>query len=157
MQYKIEWMEKKQISGKDIIEASLSGEGVTPSEKVTIWKTDTKGEEFPGFDGLMPGHMVDGNLWSKPGSNFKTLYPAKDKKAGGGGAFKAQQIEKVMDRKEKSIAQAQDRSAWMWAKTNASTLLASAETIKGRGNEDISLIVLDLATKIYNGEPTEPF
>lgn len=110
-QYKIEWMEKKQISGKDIIEASLSGEGVTPAEKVTIWKTDTKGEEFPGFDEIMPGHTVEGNLWSKPGSNFKTLYPVKEKKTGNGN-FRAQLMEKAQDRKETSIAKAQDNKEW---------------------------------------------
>lgn len=112
MQYKIEWMEKKQISGKDIIEASLSGEGVTPAEKVTIWKTDTKGEEFPGFDDLSPGHTVEGNLWSKPGSNFKTLYPAKEKRAKGNSNFRTEQIEKAQGRKAEFIEKAQDNKDW---------------------------------------------
>jgi hypothetical protein len=69
---------------------------------------------------------------------------------------KANLISEAQQRKEQSIAAAQDRTAWMWAKNNASELLAGTFTSEV-SNSYITECVIELATKIYNGEPTEPF
>jgi len=71
---------------------------------------------------------------------------------------KSDMIGQAQERKEQSIARAQDRSAWMWAKTNASTLLSlMPEALKGKNSDAIADMVVTLATKIYNGEPLVPF
>lgn len=72
---------------------------------------------------------------------------------------KADSIAMSQDKKAQNIAQAQDRSAWMWAKNNASSLIANQKpsAMDIRSLDEIADMVLDLATKIYNGEPTSPF
>ena len=62
-----------------------------------------------------------------------------------------------MAKKEEAIHKAQDRSAWMWARTSAATLIANHPSYKDMQPSIISDAVIKLATKIYNGEPTEPF
>lgn len=72
---------------------------------------------------------------------------------------KAGMISEAQDVKAQNIRAAQDRSAWMWAKTNASTLIAnSVGMMEDLDSLDrISQAVEELATKIYNSEPTTPF
>lgn len=109
-------------------------------------------EDVDTFDAVQNGATIEGEITTgQYGKNFVKA------KAVAGSNFKTQQIEKAMDKKADQIAKAQDRSAWMWAKINASTLLAQNNLAKTAGIQELADVVLELATKIYNGEPTEPF
>lgn len=120
--------------------------------KVNMWSN------YPDFSNVNEGSVItakmvkDGNYWN--------LQPDEAQKPRGGAstAFKSAQIAEAQEKKAQSIAQAQDKSAWMWAKNNASTLLAADPgRINGMDKDEIIEWVIDLATKIYNSEPLEPF
>jgi len=159
MKYNIEWLEKKN---PEWYVMNLKGEDGTSVKEVSVNKINKKGEAFPNFDAIMNGGDVEGELWSsgagknylfapKPQTNRK---PNMDRIMEKKGTL----IAESQQRKEKSILAAQDRSAWMWAKTNASSIIASPAYIeKGLTIPELEDRVLKLATLIYNGEPTEPF
>lgn len=117
---------------------------------------------FPNFANLKVGDEVEGELKSKDYQG-KVSFTLEVPKQASGGNFRrsggnTEAIKEAQANKAKSIAEAQDRSAWMWAKTNASTILQNADgRFAGKSNEEIANEIIDLATKIYNGEPTEPF
>lgn len=123
--------------------------------KTTLMAPDGTNETINLFDMVVEGAKLNGEIYTndKGYRNFKSAQKAA------GGAFrdnqKAAVIEKAMDKKNQNIAAAQDRSAWMWAKTNASTLLQGQ--LNGLDIFEIRDKVIELATYIYNGEPTEPF
>lgn len=148
--YKISWCEKKTTTtGKAYIKATLEGvEG-----QVSIWS------DFPNFANIMPGSSIVGDL-KKNDKGYLTLYPPKANNGGASrgqyGGFKNQQVKELMQDKARNIEAAQDRSAWMWAKNDASTLLAN-KTTQYASLEDMADSVIRLATLIYNGEPIEPF
>lgn len=125
---------------------------------VSATLTDEQGVEFAGINAFN-GEFNVSDTWFgelvKNGNYYNLVSP----KQSAGNNFKTATIEKAMDKKAQNIAQAQDRSAWMWAKTNASTLLAgSMNSINGTlDNQLIASKVIHLATLIYNGEPFEPF
>lgn len=77
-------------------------------EDVTIWKTDSKGVEFPNFDNLKEGDTIEANFWRNPTSGKASLYPIKDKPSG---AYKPKQteIKKAMEDKRVGIEMSQDR------------------------------------------------
>lgn len=156
MQFKIEWCEKKN---PDWIMATVTDLRGEQTENVSVNRTNKKGEVFPDFDKIMTGHTIEAELWisgtnkaylfapkAKTGGNRPNMDRIMDKKAGN--------IAEAQTRKEQSISEAQDRSAWMWAKNNASILLGTSLSLES--NDTISKAVIELATKIYNGEPTEP-
>ena len=149
MIYKIDWMEKKS---DDWIVATLL-EGTIKHSDVSINRTNKKGEVFPLFDNIQAGREVEGaEIWvSQTGKKY--LFALS--KPRGNPNYKSNQIAKAQDNKAQQIAKAQDRSAWMWAKTNACTLYG--DSMKDYGVEVIAENILTLATKIYNGEPVEPF
>lgn len=156
--FKVEWLEVKSPEWKV---ATLSDEKGTQYTDVSINAVSKKGEPFPNFENISLETPVIGVLWTSP-SGKHYLFPPKANvghSRASGGAFKTEQIKEAQASKARSIAEAQDRSAWMWAKTNAATILAGTERFKDPllTNKQISDIVIDLATKIYNGEPTEPF
>ncbi len=106
--YTVDWVEKKSIAGgKELIEATLQGVGT-----VTIWKLDKDNKEFPGFDAIMPGGKVSGNIWKNPTNGKMTLYPPKPAAAPGGFRRPAgptreerkEDIKEAQERKEDSIA-----------------------------------------------------
>lgn len=155
----IEWSEKKVTStGKEKIDATLKDEAGVTTDKVTIWS------DFPNFAGLMTGGSVEGDL--VPAKDPKwgpTLYPPKPVATNVGyprrsGGANTVAIQEAQETKARNIEQAQDRSAWMWAKNNASQLISSTNYI-GRNLDSQQMVdlVLEIATKIYNGEPLEPF
>lgn len=110
MQYKIDWCEKKNIAklGKDVLECNLIDPMGDKHERVTIWN------DFPGFNDLMNGGAVEGEISKKMNGQYeqKTLYPMRPQAPQGGsrGAGmaklvekKAEAIEKAQDRKEDGI------------------------------------------------------
>lgn len=157
--FKVNWMAKKS---EDWIVAALIDEGGTEFKEVSINRTNKKGEVFPNFDGIMPGTEIEGNMWtSDAGKHY--LFAPKPQRAGGRSFSKSKEVVegqlKVQEEISKNVAKAQDRTAWMWAKNNAATLIAATSTIKESGfdSQGIADAVIELATKIYNGEPTDPF
>lgn len=164
-QYKVNWMEnKKSKDGKEYIKATLDSE-TNERFEASVWP------DFSQYSKMAPGatvegvirvkgeykNLVDGNLGPKPES-LRHGAPR-----GQYGGFKTQQVKELMQDKNRNIEAAQDRSAWMWAKTNAAQLLAGKSNADMKIKSDlmtlegISDAVLNLATLIYNGEPTEPF
>ena len=157
MLIKIEWSEvKTTATGKEYKKVSFkdaSGAMIDAS----VW-SDT-----PFYAQIAPGSEIEAEVRKSADGKYTNLVMANQGSTGGNRgagltAMKTAQIEKAMDKKAGQIAQAQDRSAWMWAKTNASTLLAAKEGhLVGKTIQNISQDVILLATLIYNGEPTEPF
>ena len=154
-EYNVKWMERKETStGKSYIKATLEGVDGT----VSIWS------DFLNFANIAPGSNVTGEL-KKNDKGYLNLYPPKAERPqvgtfrGQSGGFKTAQAKELMQDKNNNIKEAQDRSAWMWAKTNASTLIAGWKgALDGKISVDeISEMVIRLATQIYNGEPIEPF
>lgn len=142
--------------------ATLQNEAGATFPDVSINAVSKKGEPFPNFANLAEGQEVDGILWESPKGPWY-LFPPKpvnsSPRGSGGstGAYKTKQITEAMDTKARNIAEAQDRSAWMWSKTNAATLLAGHDSIRGVTPNGIVDIMIGMATKIYNAEPIEPF
>lgn len=152
MKYKIEWFENvTTATGKNYAKVTLKDEQGN-DENVSIWS------DFPGFNELRLGGEVEGYI--KVNGQYKNLAPSSPspRKPNMDRVMekKANLIGEAQDRKERSIHAAQDRSAWMWAKTNASTLIANHIDFKFIPADQIAEQVIQLATKIYNGEPTEP-
>lgn len=148
MKYIIEWCE--------VIKEGTGAKGPWKLTKMTLKdEAGAEHESITTFDDVAPGQTIEGNIVLDGNyKNFKkdnARKPNMDRVMEKKGAM----ISEAQDVKAKNIAAAQDRSAWMWAKNNASTLYG--DSLYNRPNEDIALLVLDLATKIYNGEPTEPF
>ncbi len=126
MTYTIDWMEVKKEGWIVATIREIVEQGVT-YENVSINKIDKKGRAFPGFDQLMPGGQVHGNIWQSPTGKYTLFAPDEPKPspaaaptqpgsttyrppAGGGnrGVAAAQQrkaegIEKAQDRKETGI------------------------------------------------------
>lgn len=114
MKLKINWLEKKN---NDWIVANLLQEDGTEIKEVSINRTAKNGQVFPNFDGLAPSLDIEGELWqSQAGKNY--LFAPKPKLEApefikkGNGAYKTQQIEKSMERKESSITKFQDNKEW---------------------------------------------
>lgn len=111
------------------------------------------------FANIKQGYTINGTM-EKKGDYWDISFAGAEKRAGG--AYKAVQkadIAEAQAVKAKNIAQAQDRSAWMWAKTNATTIVSSPNLRDGETStaEEMVEKVIELATKIYNAEPLEPF
>lgn len=78
MQYTIDWMEKKQVAGKNIYRATLKDISGRIEEDITIW------QDFPGFADLSPGARIEGDVVSKQNGKYvnKSLYPPRNAKPG---------------------------------------------------------------------------
>lgn len=107
MRYKIAWIEQKSTKdGKPKAEATLVGE--TESEnatgvKVTIWG------DFPNYGAIVNGGMIEGEIVpSRDPKYLPSLKPSVSPKMASRGNFKAEQVERVMDKKNASISQFQD-------------------------------------------------
>lgn len=105
MKYQIDWSEQKTTStGKKMLKATLK-EMEVPNlihEDVAIW------DSFPGFDGLMTGHIVEGDIVSKQNGQYvnKSLYAPKVAATGQNRASGA--ISKAQDKKSEMIKTAQE-------------------------------------------------
>ncbi len=152
MKYSIEWSEvikRGETNGRawKMTKMNLKDEAGQLHDEVTT------------FDDVMTGGTLEGTIEMKGKyKNFKNL-----PKAPSNSIYKrpdiTENVKVAQERKEASIEKAQDRSAWMWAKTNASTLLAGNAHFQQQnfGEDMIVAQVIGLATKIYHGEPTTPF
>lgn len=140
MKYKIDFAKK----GKYSTEATVIDE---QNQKLEV----LLGKEL---ENTMQGTTVEGKLWTSPKNGKVYLFEEKMKSAPTGMKpdFMKKNNEHIIEaqqRKEKSIAAAQDRTAWLWAKNNAVELLKGGDWSIEKVNE--------LATEIYNLEPTKPF
>lgn len=150
MIYTIKWAEVTKTGEKNgrewkMTKMTLVGEDGVETSEVTTFDTVMSG-------GTIEGEIVQNgqylNFQTKKADNKKpNLERVMEKKSAS--------IAVAQENKARSIAEAQDRSAWMWAKTNASTLLG--DSMRSANTDTIADRVIDLATKIYNGEPTTPF
>lgn len=132
MQLTIDWLERKEWNGKELLDVKLQD-----GKKATIWKTQKDGSVFPGFDEIAPGHTIEGELWNKPGTDNWTIYPPKEQKRGGGSSG----MRAAQDRKSEYIKEAQERKEESIAFFNATN--AAIEMVKARSDFDH----LDVETK----------
>lgn len=117
MSYMVDWVESKKDDWKIATLREIT-EGGLSFEDVSINKTDQKGRQFPGFDGIMAGATVHGNLWRNPKNGKYTLFAPDPKPSpaaaparpggvtsGGGGA---RGVAAAQERKKEGIREAQD-------------------------------------------------
>lgn len=157
--YRVDWSEKKN---NDWVLASLLDETGNKLSEVSINRTSKKGEIFPNFDEIRPGAEIKGELWTST-ANKNYLFPPR-KKLEPPNFIKNRAMPKVdveghlavQQQITKNVKAAQDRTAWMWAKNNASEILSVLYKNTNQIEFDFSQLE-ELATKIYNMEPTEPF
>lgn len=146
MKYTATIVEKKTSAktGKDYFVMTLTDEAGAVHEKVSTFDPVEQGAE-------LNGEIIQNGDFK----NFKKAQAVARSNFASG--QKERVIEAAQQRKEKSIHLAQDRSAWMWARTSAANIVANHTAYKFYSEEKILDLVEDIATKIYNMEPTEPF
>ena len=150
MRITIDWSEVKTTStGKDYKKVVATDEQGNKVE-ASAWS------DAPFYAEIAPGATIEAEVKKSPDGKYTNLVGALQKRTAPS-TYKTAQIEQAQARKEKSIAMAQDRSAWMWAKTSACTLVANHPSYKYLGTNEIEDVIEDLATKIYNFEPLTPF
>lgn len=111
------------------------------------------------FANIKQGYTINGTM-EKKGEYWDIIFDGAQKPRAG--AYKAVQkadIAEAQAVKAKNIAEAQDRTAWMWAKNNATDIITSTNLRDGETSNAEEMVdnIIKLATKIYNAEPTEPF
>lgn len=148
----IGWSENKTTStGKEYKKVSYKTETGEQGE-ASVWS------DAPFYAEVAPGATIVAEI--KVNGQYKNLVGAVERKTGsqsGLMAKKEQSIAQAQDRKNRAIVEAQDRSAWMWAKNNASMLVANHPSYKFLPANGIESTIEELATKIYNFEPLAPF
>lgn len=102
MQYKINFSERKTTStGKQKIDAELVDMAGEVHKGVTIWA------DFPGWNNLMTGGTVEGDVVSKQNGKYtnKTLYPARSQTSytPRGGTQRAGSIKDAVEAKNVNI------------------------------------------------------
>ncbi len=148
MKYTIEWSEVTKTGETD----------GRPWKMTKMNLKDENGDLHDGvttFDSVMTGGELEGEIIIKGiYKNFKNHIKrptASMYNKGKGEEITANQL-KVQDKISENVEKAQDRTAWMWAKNNASTLLANKPEIAGASAENIANAVIKLASLIYKGE-----
>lgn len=108
MQYNVQWLEKKNDDWivVQLVESATNGIPLEYKD-VSINRVNKKNETFPNFDDIQNGGTVEGELWKSEKGRYY-LFAPKVRATGSTGAYKAQQIEKTMARKEESIEKFQD-------------------------------------------------
>lgn len=144
MQYKIENKTNKEYTKDGVVKQYVSAD--------LIGEDGTRYEKVGAFRGEFSADTWHGEL-EKKGNYWNLITP----KQTAGGNFKTAKIEEAMEKKNQNIQAAQDRSAWMWAKNNAAMLVANAIDTQHMNVMEKLPLVINIATKIYNAEPTEPF
>ena len=96
-----------EVKNTDWKEISLTRESGDKLTEVSVNRTSKKGEVFPNFDNLQAGQTIEGELWQSPAGKWY-LFPPRTAKTASGVAYKAQVIEKAVERKEASIGRFQD-------------------------------------------------
>jgi hypothetical protein len=153
--YKINWCEVKRTG-------TTNGRAWSITEMTLVDEQGNETTNVSTFDSVAPGTELEGQVVknAKGYLNFIKKEEVQSNRKPNMDRIiekKQQGIAESQERKERGIAQAQDRSAWMWAKTNASTILANRSGFASQSINEIADQVLELATMIYNGEPTVPF
>lgn len=150
MIYTIKWCETKKTG-------ETNGRKWTITNMTLVDADGTEIQNVSTFAEVLNGGTIEGEIVKK--GDYLNFEPTKsdNRKPNMDRLMekKSTQIAESQQRKEESIAKAQDRSAWMWAKTNASTLLG--DSMSSANTDTIARRVLELATEIYNGEPLKPF
>lgn len=150
--YKINWCEVKRTG-------NTNGRAWSITEMTLVDEQGNETTNVSTFDNVSPGQELEGQIVKndKGYLNFVKKQVESVRKPNMDRLMdkKASQIGEFQQNKATQIAEAQDRSAWMWAKTNASTLIG--DSMSSANNNTIANRVLDLATMIYNGEPLRPF
>lgn len=150
--FKINWVEKKVgKSGKEYLVMHLVDEAGKETQNVsTFTLTYMAGQEIEGEI------VQNGNFL-----NWKAKLEAPEFIKKGASTFmmekKATQIAEAQTKKAQSIAEAQDRSALMWAKYGACEIVAHHPAFKELDGNEVVDMIEKLFTRIYNGEPLEPF
>lgn len=127
--YLIEWLEEKQAGSYGLLyELSLKDSKGVQLAKVAAWPKDwPQGKEWK------PGQQINGVLFTKQnakGFTNTTIYPPKEKKAGG---FSGARVEKIMEKKAEYIEKAQERKndsiAYFNSLNSAITLVGTLDKI----------------------------
>lgn len=151
MQYKVEWMEHISLSsGKKKIKATLVDLNKVEHNDIGIW------EEFPGFNAISLGSILEGDIVPSKDQKYKTLYAPRNT---GARSFTGQKSGAVAaaETTAKSVKSAQDRNEVMWAKYNATELLTHHPAYRDLSREEIEEEYLaKLTNKIINLS-LEPF
>ncbi len=149
--FQIKWAESKKTGETNGRKWEITNMTLTDQDGKDIENVST-------FEKVMTGGTIEGEI--VPKGNYLNFEPKKvdnGKKPNFDRIMekKSNQIAEAQSNKASQIAEAQDRSAWMWAKNNASTLIG--DSMSSASNQTIAERILDLATKIYNGELQQPF
>lgn len=143
MKYKITNFQEREWNGKRYVTANLETEQGEKFENISFWNGEITATSTE----------IDGELQKNEKGYWKLVLPKK----ASGAAFQKKNIEEAQERKAQHIAEAQDRSAWMWAKNNAAELVANNDQYKNKPYGEQLDIINELATSIYNQEPLRPF
>lgn len=158
IKYTISTIERKHIDSinKDVANCKIADEqGNEYPKQVSIWS------DFPNFATLDVGTEVEGEVKENT-KGYASLYaPKVEGTKGGAGIARSMELKNTnialaQQRKDASIHSAQERSAWMWAKTNAATLIESSP-VPFESDENLLKRLHELSTQIYNMEPLTPF
>lgn len=116
-------------------------------KKFNIFKHHSRYDEMSPEIDISPDDLIKDGKWL----NLKD--PNEKPKTGG---YKTNQIREAQTNKANQISKAQDRTAMLWAKVNASTLVAHHPAYKELSIEEVERKISELASKILNDE-LQPF
>lgn len=141
MKYQVIWLENKE----KLKEVKLKDMYSSEEHDAVIWKTDKDGKTFPGYEEIINGGEVEGNLWTSPSNGKKTLYPITPKKTGGSGA----NVAKAMETKRENIAEAQGRkeTAIEMAATARDATLLTVEWVRNEAIQSRYPLTTEIQSK----------
>lgn len=154
MQYTLSNVFKKKIASlgnKELIDCNVTDlSGV--SSQVSIWKDQRDGNLFPNFDILANGSVVEGELYTNPGTGKSTIYPPR-KKPAPRTATRDSGIKEAQERKAEGIDRSIGRNEIMWAKYGACEILAKHPSYAGLKREELIKAFQTLVDDIYSYKP----
>jgi len=153
MKFTVDWAENKTAkTGKPYKSLTIKGDDGKPVN-VNIFS------DWPDFANIAPGSQIDGELEQNgkyiniKSNAIKERKPSMDRLMD----KKVASIAEFQASKSQSISQAQDRTALMWAKNNASELVAHHPVYKNLKDEvEVEMAIEALASKILHMDLT-PF
>ena len=112
--------------------------------------------DAPFYAEVAPGATIEAEVKkSADGKYINLVGPSQPRTQAS--TYKTGQIKEAMETKARHIHEAQDRSAWMWAKNNSALLIANNDQYKNLPASELLEALTDMATNIYNAEPNKPF
>lgn len=149
MRYSVDWV--------TLVQEGTGKNG--PWKKFKMNLTDEAGKKINDvitFQNVMAGHELEGEVIEN--STYKNLEFKPVKKLEKPNFIKKEETMREMQaNKARSITEAQDRNMWMWAKYGACELVAGNDLYKNRPYQEQLELINDMATHIYNQEPSTPF